>query len=92
MINRERTWHLVTFNPSSAKPGEQLYISVPKLSSNCLVPESFHLVFDIKVGNMKNHFKNNLSKLLQSRLEIKYAGKVIYDNSYESVFETYMDK
>ena len=48
-------------------------------------------MFDIKVGN-KNHFKNNLSKLLQSRLEIKYAGEVIYENSHESVFETYMDK
>ena len=30
--------------------------------------------------------------MLQSRLEIKYAGEVVYDNSYESIFETYKDK
>ena len=59
IITAERTWHLVTFNPCSAKPHEQLY----KLSSNdCLVTESLHLAFDLKLGNTKNHFKNNLSK------------------------------
>lgn len=39
----ERTRHLVTFNPSSANAGEQLYIRVPKLSSiDYLVPGSLN--------------------------------------------------
>ena len=76
----DRTRHIVAFDPNTASPGEQLYIRVPELSkTDCLVPESLHLVFDIKV----NHFKNNLAKLLQSRLEIRYIGEVIYDNTYK---------
>ena len=59
----ERTRHTVTFNPNTAKPSEQVYVTVPKLSrSDCLVPESLHLCLDLKVSNTKNHFKNNLAK------------------------------
>ena len=51
--------------------------------SNCLVLESLHLVYDLKIGNNKNNFTSNLSKLLQTRIEIKYAR--------ETVYETYRD-
>lgn len=85
-IMGERTRHTVTFSPNSANPGEQLYIRAPRLSrGDCLVPESLNSCFDLTVSNTRNHHKNHLSKLLQSRLEIKYAGEVIYDNSNESV-------
>ena len=92
-MNRDRTRHIVTFNPNSANPGEQLYIRVPKLSrSDCLVPDSLHLVFDIKINNTKNRFKNNLAKILQSRLEIRYSGEVLYDCTYEHLYEVYKNK
>ena len=53
------------------------------IKSDCLILESLHLCFDMEVSNTKNY----LSKLLQSRLEMKYAGEVIYYHSYESVWE-----
>lgn len=49
-------------------------------------------MFDIKIGDTKNCIKNNFINLLQSRLEIRYGGEVIYDNTAESVFEVYRDK
>lgn len=61
----KRTWQTVTFKSHTANPGDQLYIRVPRLSkSDCLVAESLHLCFDLKVSNTKNHFNNKLAKLL----------------------------
>lgn len=55
VVSSERTRYLVTLNRSSSNPGEQLYIQVSKLTSNdCLVPESLHLVFNLKVGNKES--------------------------------------
>ena len=64
------------------------------LTSNYIFefPQSLHLVYDLKVVNTKNHFKNNLSKLVQCRIEIKYTGETSYDNSNKSVYEIYKDK
>ena len=46
------------FNPDSANPGEKLYIRVPRLTiSDCLIPESLHLCFDLKVSNTKSYCK-----------------------------------
>lgn len=73
-ISGDRTRHVVTFNPNSAKPQEQLYIRETKLCQNdCLVPGSLHLLFDVKIGNTKNYIKNSFAKLLRSRLEIRYS-------------------
>ena len=44
-------------------------------------------MFDLKIGNTKN-----LPELLQLRLEIKYAGEVVYDNSNKSIFKIFKDK
>lgn len=92
-ISGNRTRNLVTFNPNSAQPRKQLDIKIPRLSRNdCLAPGSLNLVFGLKIGITKNYMKNNFSKLLQSRLEIRYGGEVIYDNTSESIFEVYRDK
>ena len=65
-IKGDRTRHVITANPNKASPGEELKIDIPKLKpDSCLVPGSFHLLFDFKVSNTKTHFKNNLSRLLK---------------------------
>jgi hypothetical protein len=47
-LKAEKTTHRVTFNPSTANPGETLYINVPKLSNNVVVvPGSFGLLFTL---------------------------------------------
>ena len=91
-IRGPRTRSVVTFNPSTISPGEELYINIPKLKpSSCLVPGSSNLLFDFKNSNTKSRFNNNLSKLLAKRLQIKIAGETAYDCSGESLFEVYKD-
>ena len=88
----ERTRHLVTFNPSTTRSGEEVYIRIPIPGQrDLLVPDTLHLVFQIKLGNTKSHFRNNLSKLLRSRLQIRYASEIVYDNTNESLFEVHRD-
>ena len=87
----DRTRHVITLNPNKASPGEELYVDIPRLKeSSCLVPGSLHLIYDMKITGTKTHFMNNLSKLLQKRLQIRLAGETVYDCS-ESLFSTYND-
>jgi hypothetical protein len=91
-IKGPRTRSVVTFDPTTIGPGEELYINIPKLKpSSCLVPGSLKLLFDFKNSNTKSRFMNNLSKLLAKRLQIKVAGETAYDCSGESLFEVYKD-
>ena len=91
-ITGDRTRHVLTFNPNSAKPGEKIYVNIPKLKADSvLVPDSMALVFDFKNSNTKSWFRNNLGKLLQNRLQIQLAGEMVYDNSGESLLEVYKD-
>ena len=88
-VKGDRTRHVITFNPNSANPGEEIYVSIPRLKSDsCLVSD---LVFDFKNANTKSWFHNNLGRLLQERLQIKVSGEIIYDNTGESIFESYKD-
>ncbi|CAB4005378.1 Hypothetical predicted protein [Paramuricea clavata] len=91
-ITGDRTRHVLTLNPNSAKHGEEIYVNSPKLKAGSVfVPDSMALVFDFKNSNTKSWFKNNLGKLLQRRLEICLAGEKVYDNSGESLLEVYKD-
>jgi hypothetical protein len=91
-IRGPRTRSVVTFNPTTISPGEELYINIPKLKpSSCLVPGSLALLFDFKNSNTKSCFNNNLSKLLAKRLQVKVAGETAYDYSGESLLEVYKD-
>ena len=57
-IKGNRTRHVVTLNPNSANPEEDLYIDIPKLNPNlCLVPDSLKL-FHFKNANTKSWFLN----------------------------------
>ena len=87
-----RTRHVITFNPNTANPGEELYIELPKLKADsCLVPGSLHLLFDFVNKNTKSWFMNNLSRLLVEQLQVKMGGETCYDNTGESDFEVYRD-
>ncbi|CAB3993829.1 Hypothetical predicted protein [Paramuricea clavata] len=91
-VKGPRTRSVVTFNPTTISPGEELYINIPKLKpDSCLVPGSLALLFDFKNSNTKSHFNNSLSKLIAKRLQIKVAGETAYDCSGESLYEIYKD-
>ncbi|CAB4003949.1 Hypothetical predicted protein [Paramuricea clavata] len=83
---------VVTFNPTTISPSEELYINIPKLKPDyCLVPGSLALLFDFKNSNTKSRFNNNLSKLIAKRLQIKVAGETAYDCLGERLYEIYKD-
>ncbi|CAB3977083.1 Hypothetical predicted protein [Paramuricea clavata] len=91
-VKGPRTRSVVTFNPTTISPGEELYINIPKLKpDSCLVPGSLALLFDFKNSNTKSRFNNNLAKLIAKRLQIKVAGETAYDCSGESLYEIYKD-
>ena len=91
-IRGDRTRHLVTHNPNTASPGEELYVDIPKLKvSSCLVPGSLHIVFDFEVTGTKSWFMNNLSKRLQKRLQVRLVGESVYDCNQENLYSTYKD-
>ena len=60
------TLNRISFNPSSANPGETLYIKIPKLSENIvIVPGSVNLLFDLNVtGHENNTLVNNIGRNL----------------------------
>ena len=83
----------VTLNPSSAEPGETLYIEIPKLSENLvIVPGSVYIIFDMVVtGHKDNTLVNNLGRNLISQYKVLLGGEIIEDLSRFDLFKTYHD-
>ena len=94
-LKAERTFHRVTFTPSSANPGETLYIGVPTLSENLvLVPGSLALRFDLAIQPKaadKRHCVNNIGRNIVSRMKVKFAGECLLDLSRYDLYHTYKD-
>ena len=98
-LKADRTLHRVTFNPSSASPGETLYISVPKLSANTvLVPGSFGLLATLKIDvvsssstDANRYVINNLARNLVVRKKVMYGGETIEDTNRIDLYKTYSD-
>ena len=83
----------ITFTPSSANPGETLYIHIPKLSENVvIVPGSVYLLFDLNVsGHKDNTLVNNMGRNLVSRLRVLFGGETLQDTQRFDLFQTYHD-
>ena len=88
----KRTENSVTFNPDSAKQGEQIFVTIPKLDANsCIVPNTLYLTADLKNENTKSWFLNNVGKLLVKKLLVKIGSKKAYENDSESIYRVYED-
>ena len=94
-LKAERTFHRVTFTPSSAKPGETLYVSVPTLSENLLlVPGTLALRFDLAIQPStadKRHCVNNIGRNIVNRMKVKFAGECLLDLNRYDLYHTYKD-
>ena len=92
-LKAESTLNRITLNPSSANPGETLYINIPKLSENLvIVPGSVYLVFKLTVeGHENNTLVNNVGSNLVSRLKVLFGGETLQDTQRYDVFQTYHD-
>ena len=76
----DRTVHTITFNPSSAKSGETLYM--PKLGEGMVfVPYSTFLRFNltIEMGQANNTVVHNVGRNLVSNFKVIFGGKTIAD-------------
>ena len=95
-MKAERTVKLITFEPTSANPGETLYVSVPKLANNeVLVPGSLALVFniDLKVpgAHANNYLVQNVSRALVERFIVKFAGSTVQDTYGYDIYKIFED-
>ena len=76
-LKAESTLNRITLNPSSASPGETLYINIPKLAENLvIVPGSVSLMFDLDVeGHANNTVVNNLGSQSCHQNESSFRGR-----------------
>ena len=92
-LKAKSTLHRITLNPSSANPGETLYLYIPKLSENkVIVPRSVSLRFDLNVqGHANNTVVNNVARNLVSQFKVKFASETLQDTTSCGFFKTYED-
>ena len=93
-LKAETTLHRTTFTPSSANPGEVLYVNVPKLSGdNVIVPNSVRLAFDFDIvgGEANDTVVNNLGRSLVSNFKVSLGGETLQDTVRYDLFTTYHD-
>ena len=72
----------ITFDRSEARPGETLYVSLPKLNKNeVLVPGSLALIFNIDLagGDANNFLVQNVSRALVDKMAVKFAATALQD-------------
>ena len=92
-LKAEASLNRITLNPSSANPGETLYINIPQLADNLvIVPGSVYITFDMSVtGHKNNTLVNNLGRNLVSRYRVLFGGEIIEDINRFDLFNTYHD-
>ena len=95
-MKAERTVKLITFNPTSANPGETLYVSVPKLAENeVIVPGSLALVFNINLkvtgAHANNYLVQNVSRAMVDKLTVKFAATIVQDTASYGIYKTFED-
>ena len=92
-LKAESTIHRITLNPSSANPGETLYLYIPKLSENkVIVPRSVSLRFDLILeGHANNTVVNNVAQNLVSQFKVKFASETLQDTTRYDFIKTYED-
>ena len=84
----------ITFDRSEAKPGETLYVSVPKLGGHeVLVSGSLALVFNINLtgGHANNYLVQNVSRALASQLHVKFADTSVHDMAGYDIYKIFED-
>ena len=92
-LKAESTLHRITLNPSSANPGETLYLYIPKLSENkVIVRRSVSLRFDLNVqGHANNTVVNNVARNLVSQFKVRFASETLQDTARYDLLKTYED-
>ena len=89
-----RTVTRIAFNPSTANPGDVLYVTMPKLAQDVvMVPGSLSLLFDIDLtgGHANNYLVYNVSRALVSRLTVTFVGTPVQDTKGYDIYKIFDD-
>ena len=95
-MKAERTVKRITFNPTSANPGDTRYVSVPKLAVNeVIVPGSLALVFDINLkvtgAHAQNYLVQNVSRALVDKFHVKFAATIVQETNGYDIYKIFED-
>ena len=93
-MQAERTVTRIAFNPSTANPGDVLYVTVPKLAQDVvMLPGSLTLVFDIDLmgGHANNYLVQNVSRALVSKLTVTFGGTSVQDTNGFDIYKIFND-
>ena len=92
-LKAETTLQRTTFTPSSANPGETLYVSIPKLTgNNVIVPNTTRLAFNLVInGEANDTVVNNIGRNLISNFKVLLGGETLQDTKRYDLFSTYHD-
>ena len=92
-LKSESSLNRITFNPSSANPGDKINVIIPKLTDNVvIVPGSVSLLFDLKVGGHTNNtIVNNVGRNLVEQLKVSFGGEKLQETVRYDLFQTYHD-
>ena len=93
-MQAKRTFTRIAFNPSTANPGDVLYVTVPKLAQDVvMVPGSLSLLFDIDLtgGHVNNYLVQNVSRALVSRLTVTFGGTPVQDTNGYDIYKIFDD-
>ena len=95
----ETTNYVTNFTPSTAKPGDILYVDFPSIKDELIVPGSFCLTFDLEIvldpsepgSEVKNFPVNNLAANIISDIRVKIGSQNIFELNYAHLYNTYND-
>ena len=95
-MKAERTVKRITFNPTSANPGETLFVHVPKLAVNeVIVPGSLALVFDINLkvtgAHANNYLVQNVSRALVDKFVVRFAATTVQETAGYDIYKIFED-
>src|SRR5215469_11775667 len=95
----ETTNYVTNFSPSTAKPGDTIYVDFPSIKDELIVPNTFALTFDMEVvldpstpGNdVKTFPVSNLAANIISDFKVKVGSQYIFELNDSYLYNTYKD-
>ena len=94
-IKAVKKHHVITHNPSTANPGETLYVRIPKLTKDTFyVPNSLFLSADVVISGKDshdNHVVDNLGRNIISQMTVKWGSETVFNLNHYDFYMTYKD-
>ncbi len=94
-IKAVKKHHVITHNPSSANPGETLYVRIPKLTQDIFyVPGSIYISADVEISGETGHqnqLVDNFGRNIISQMTVKWGSETVTSLNHYDSYMTYKD-